>query len=174
MEMYSLTNDARVNKVVLHNSQRTEKYGRPQRLPAGLQSANDGGDDRDRQRTKQRYQFQDARHDPEDERIVVPEKIETDGANGSNKHTRDQLRTRVGFEGVVDVDHYRLDALEPIANRNDVKQSHSKKLGVLEKEKCQYWNEHQPRQVSDGEDRGHTQDRCYKSTGTREKKIDAL
>src|SRR5688572_17049867 len=117
--MYALTNDARVNKVVLYNSQSAEKQCGPQSLPPGLQSAHDGCHDRDRQRTKKRYQLQDAGHDPENEGVVVPEQIETDGANRPDKDARDQLSARISFKRIVDIDHYRLDAGAPITDRNN-------------------------------------------------------
>ena len=152
MQVNAFADDARVENVILQNSQDDQKDGdvKPGSRRNGKRR-DDGRDNADRQRSDERNEFEHARQNAEQNRVIQIKKDKAERAGEADQKTRDKLRAGVSAQSLVDVFENQFGARAPVSRRKDPEKQQPENVDVFEKEKRELGNQDESRRV--GNDR---------------------
>ena len=118
MQMNTLADDARVDHVILRNTQHRQKYDRQRSLHSGLKTGDDRCDDGQGKRSDDRHELEYPRQNTQQQCIVISQKIKPDRTDNADPKTRDNCARvyAVSVSLMSDKKQVHLDRHSPTGN----------------------------------------------------------
>src|SRR6185503_15983444 len=165
MKMNTLTDQSRVNDVILDDSQNSEKQQHQESIEwTSMKHRENAGHDRDRDWSNKWYELKETCQHTHHQPARQSQHSESQCTDHADKQTRRQLGTNVSSQCAVDVLEKLVTAPAPATTRKHQQRRTPEALGILQKKESQNRNENQPRQIDQISQRGvEEQFNCFKN-----------